>query len=827
MKNAIFLGITQMPYSSACNLLKRQCARIFPQAMDVCNCPNTSAFIPTLRGHIKDHDVFVLALEPNAFLEGKALLTQSLGKHCLLDEDIFHRQPIGHTSAADASFPAKATIFAAENGLYNGFALRSGHQHILFLLLQSDWLLRQEQNVAAYLQTIVWQQEQPRNRSVEEAFEKLSGGLRTNIAPILPDGVLPFLARDGFDFPDAETDYFAQNEPLPVAEPPAPAAQIEVADLQAFARKREETARNIARTENMAYAFAQQELLCALLLPHACGEMADILRHDVQCGDIFPITSEKNENLEHPQQLITMARRCRMESGGDYCAAVSPPKRLHDGSFSVTIALCGDSDYAQLKQFILPAEESVADHAASLAQMVLTELFAYQSKNGVPSKRDRLQSNIADIADETVRRHKKVSRALSVLAVFSLIACFLFTTFLSRGFGAAEGTADLVPVHAATEQQNETFTIPEPELRALDLDVATQYQSLALNDSTMPGDLIATLVQQFIDVLSQLIVRALQDALQNLPDLVQDIVNVTGSTAESSTRASTAPQTSPSTVAPNTPSKNGVWYIVTYGVGHGVGLSQEGAVVYAEQGSNYSSIIKHYYPGVEISTNTSRPALVSHEGVLIAMREYLARIACKEIGYPNRVPDEAFKAQVICAFTIAMSKNFVTTETNHHIVSTADWAKASAYHAKTYELVDAVIGKYVSYNNKTAETLYFASSAGKTANASYVWSGTAASYLKGGVKSKEAVKVIENTFTTAEIKELVDTYNKKPENASKKITLGTDPGTWFEILQADDVGYIEKIRVGDKTLLGGELRSKLFGNKVIRSHCATLQWIPN
>lgn len=41
----------------------------------------------------------------------------------------------------------------------------------------------------------------------------------------------------------------------------------------------------------------------------------------------------------------------------------------------------------------------------------------------------------------------------------------------------------------------------------------------------------------------------------------------------------------------------------TYGYGHGIGLSQDGANVMAQSGSNYEDIIKYYYYGCEIEEN--------------------------------------------------------------------------------------------------------------------------------------------------------------------------------------------------------------------------------
>ena len=44
-----------------------------------------------------------------------------------------------------------------------------------------------------------------------------------------------------------------------------------------------------------------------------------------------------------------------------------------------------------------------------------------------------------------------------------------------------------------------------------------------------------------------------------------------------------------------------------YGYGHGVGMSQCGAVGYAaEEGMNYKQILRHYYTGAQIRTRTTR-----------------------------------------------------------------------------------------------------------------------------------------------------------------------------------------------------------------------------
>ena len=49
----------------------------------------------------------------------------------------------------------------------------------------------------------------------------------------------------------------------------------------------------------------------------------------------------------------------------------------------------------------------------------------------------------------------------------------------------------------------------------------------------------------------------------------------------------------------------GSYTFTTYGAGHGVGLSQRGAEIYAQAGKNYQWILAHYYPGTTLTTPSS------------------------------------------------------------------------------------------------------------------------------------------------------------------------------------------------------------------------------
>jgi len=260
-------------------------------------------------------------------------------------------------------------------------------------------------------------------------------------------------------------------------------------------------------------------------------------------------------------------------------------------------------------------------------------------------------------------------------------------------------------------------------------------------------------------------------------------------------------------------------------------MSQEGAKTLAKQGWTAEQILKHYYNDSKISIATdsvlARPAKVTHAGVSIELKEYLARVAYREIGSPAQVGDEALKAQMICAYTFAKKKSFKTTDVDQVILPTADWNGnyAKQFHTKMLKLAGDVLGKYVSYNGGVADTYYFASCGGYTASGKYAWSGAdPAPYLTGGRTSPETVDRTNPSFTTDEIRALVTAYNQG-KAADKKITLGNDASQWIRVLSTDAYGYVEKIMIGNREFTGGNARYYFFGARALRSHNFTMSFV--
>lgn len=274
----------------------------------------------------------------------------------------------------------------------------------------------------------------------------------------------------------------------------------------------------------------------------------------------------------------------------------------------------------------------------------------------------------------------------------------------------------------------------------------------------------------------------------------------------------------------------GVFVFKTYGWGHGVGMSQYGAMQMAKDGKNYEEILTHYFEGTTVKTDSATPLTVRYGGKDIPIVEYLCRTTYREIG--DGAPLEALKAQAVTAYTFAKFYNFDVESSKHAYSTTYEYAGTDIHKAVLAVLgmssdLDIPKAKYIDYNGSAAFTCYFATAAGKTASSSSVWGGSGYPYLKGGVSSPETVKVSEETITADEMKKLILAYAKDND---MEITLSDNPAEWLEIVSHDssmnaNTGYVTTMRVGNKEVRGNAFRCYVLDFK-IDSHCFTFEYIP-
>jgi SpoIID/LytB domain protein len=153
------------------------------------------------------------------------------------------------------------------------------------------------------------------------------------------------------------------------------------------------------------------------------------------------------------------------------------------------------------------------------------------------------------------------------------------------------------------------------------------------------------------------------------------------------------------------------------GDGHGVGMSQDGAVGYAKHGYTYQQILAHYYTGTTIGqapAKTVVKVLVGSKVSRVPLERYVRGVIGNEMS-PS-APPAALDAQAIASRTYALtahaggSRFDVYSDTRSQVYR----AVAAAETASTNDAVAATAGQIVLYAGKPVATYFFASSGGMT-----------------------------------------------------------------------------------------------------------------
>jgi SpoIID/LytB domain protein len=154
------------------------------------------------------------------------------------------------------------------------------------------------------------------------------------------------------------------------------------------------------------------------------------------------------------------------------------------------------------------------------------------------------------------------------------------------------------------------------------------------------------------------------------------------------------------------------------GDGHGVGMSQSGALGYAQHGASYSEILAHYYTGTTIGqapANTIIRVLIGAHVVKVPLERYVRGVVSAEM--PASWPTAALEAQAVASRTYAItahaggSRFDVYADTRSQV-----FRGAAAETPQTNAAVAATAGQIVLYDGQPATTHFFASSGGMTEN---------------------------------------------------------------------------------------------------------------
>lgn len=247
------------------------------------------------------------------------------------------------------------------------------------------------------------------------------------------------------------------------------------------------------------------------------------------------------------------------------------------------------------------------------------------------------------------------------------------------------------------------------------------------------------------------------------------------------------PDSDPVDVAP------GNFAFTTYGYGHGVGMSQNGANHYASySGWNYQQILQHYYPGTYIQNSGKTDATISAGGVSGSVLDIVSMVTYNEVG--GSMANEAIKAQAVAVYTYIMYKGG----------SAGDLYPKSNPPQNVIDAVKSVLGEAIYYDGSYALAMFCASSGGSTASCYDIFYQDIP-YLRSVYCEYDSE--CDPHYGTVEVIS-ADEVRADLESALG-ITLSDDPSNWISIVEGDG-GYAAYVVVdGQVTIKGNDFRAYL------------------
>jgi stage II sporulation protein D len=170
------------------------------------------------------------------------------------------------------------------------------------------------------------------------------------------------------------------------------------------------------------------------------------------------------------------------------------------------------------------------------------------------------------------------------------------------------------------------------------------------------------------------------------------------------------------------------------GDGHGVGMSQEGALGLAEHGWSWRAILAHYYLGTALGRAPSGAKVRVLEGGgvrTVGLESYVRGVVSAEM--PASWPAAALQAQAVASRTYALTAHAGGNRFDVYADARSQvYRGPAAETARTNQAVAATAGQIVTYKGRPAITYFFASSGGATENVENAFPGSApAPWLRG------------------------------------------------------------------------------------------------
>jgi stage II sporulation protein D len=149
-----------------------------------------------------------------------------------------------------------------------------------------------------------------------------------------------------------------------------------------------------------------------------------------------------------------------------------------------------------------------------------------------------------------------------------------------------------------------------------------------------------------------------------------------------------------------------------------VGMSQEGALGYAEHGWSYQAILSHYYTGTALGQAPAGAAVKVLSGAKvkdIPLETYVRGVVSAEVS--ASWPMAALEAQAVASRTYAITAHAGGSKFDVYTDDRSQVYKGKAAEtSRTNAAVAATAGQIVTYGGGPAITYFFASSGGHTEN---------------------------------------------------------------------------------------------------------------
>ncbi len=284
-----------------------------------------------------------------------------------------------------------------------------------------------------------------------------------------------------------------------------------------------------------------------------------------------------------------------------------------------------------------------------------------------------------------------------------------------------------------------------------------------------------------------------------IPTITGRKISVDPTEVEIQTSGGTVGEIPQAQEAPEIEIKPGQFIFVTYGWGHGVGMSQNSANFYATySGWTYQDILFHYFPG----TYLMNTGLTDDEKLTIAHApagdtlEVVSKIVFNEVG--GIFSYEAIKAQAVAVYTYIKyngddSNDLRGKENPPQIVIDA---------------CKEVLGEALYYNGDYALTMFSASSGGCAANCRDIFYQDLP-YLRSVPSAYDAAYdphygSVQN-ISEAELKRRIETRYG--------ITLSNNPYNWIRPVYCQETGYVSEVIIDGQLTVKGYPFSVAMGLK--------------